>query len=180
MACVLARTSPGGGARGFSLFLADRRQLPDELWRPLPKVRTHGIRGADISGFTAIGAVFDASALVGEIGDGIPVVLKTLQLTRIACAGLSLGAADHALRIASDFASERRLYGRVLADVPYVRRILGRAAAPPRRRAGAHRRGGQHRGDSLGARADRRAQRHLGHRQGLRAVDGAGDARLHR
>lgn len=57
------------------------------------------------------------------------MVLKTLQLTRIACTALSLGAADHALRLARDFAAGRELYGRRLADVPHVRRILGRAAA---------------------------------------------------
>lgn len=128
-ACVLARTDPGGGARGFSVFLVDRRRLSGEVWQPLPKVLTHGIRGADISGFTARGAVVGPDALVGEVGDGITVVLKALQLTRIACGGLSLGAADHALRIARDFAADRRLYGRVLADVPHVRRILGQVAA---------------------------------------------------
>ncbi|MBD9727468.1 acyl-CoA dehydrogenase [Streptomyces caniscabiei] len=129
LACVLARTDPAGGARGFSLFLVDRRELPDGTWRSLPKVRTHGIRGADISGFTLDGAPVPADALVGEEGDGIPVVLKTLQLTRVACAALSLGAADHALGLARDFAAGRELYGRRLADVPHVRRILGRAAA---------------------------------------------------
>lgn len=129
LACVLARTDPAGGARGFSLFLVDRRRLPEGAWRNLPKVRTHGIRGADISGFTLNGAPVPADAVVGEEGDGIPVVLKTLQLTRIACTALSLGAADHALRLARDFAAGRELYGRRLADVPHVRRILGRAAA---------------------------------------------------
>ncbi|WP_216586707.1 acyl-CoA dehydrogenase family protein [Streptomyces brasiliscabiei] len=129
LACVLARTDPAGGARGFSLFLVDKRRLPEGAWRNLPKVRTHGIRGADISGFALEGAPVPADALVGQEGDGIPVVLKTLQLTRITCAALSLGAADHALRLARDFATGRELYGRRLADVPHVRRILGRAAA---------------------------------------------------
>ncbi|MDX2604373.1 acyl-CoA dehydrogenase [Streptomyces caniscabiei] len=129
LACVLARTDPAGGARGFSLFLVDRRGLPEGTWRSLPKVRTHGIRGADISGFALDRAPVPADALVGEEGDGIPVVLKTLQLTRVACAALSLGAADHALGLARDFAAGRELYGRRLADVPHVRRILGRAAA---------------------------------------------------
>ncbi|WP_369166898.1 acyl-CoA dehydrogenase family protein [Streptomyces sp. R28] len=129
LACVLARTDPAGGGRGFSLFLVDKRRLPEGAWRSLPKVRTHGIRGADISGFALDGAPVPADALVGEEGDGIAVVLKTLQLTRIACTALSLGAADHALRLARDFATGRELYGRRLADVPHVRRILGRAAA---------------------------------------------------
>lgn len=129
LACVLARTDPAGGARGFSLFLVDKARLPDGAWRDLPKIRTHGIRGADISGFTLTDAPVPADALVGAEGDGIAVVLKTLQLTRVACTALSLGAADHALRLARDFATERVLYGRRLADVPHVRRILGRAAA---------------------------------------------------
>ncbi|MFF5965082.1 acyl-CoA dehydrogenase family protein [Streptomyces collinus] len=129
LACVLARTDPAGGGRGFSLFVVDKRRLPEGAWRNLPKVRTHGIRGADISGFALDGAPVPADALVGEEGEGIDVVLKTLQLTRIACTALSLGAADHALRLARDFATGRELYGRRLADVPHVRRILGRAAA---------------------------------------------------
>ncbi|MFC9681057.1 acyl-CoA dehydrogenase family protein [Streptomyces sp. NPDC056948] len=129
LACVLARTDRAGGGRGFSLFLVDKRRLPEGSWRNLPKVRTHGIRGADISGFALDGAPVPADALIGERGDGIAVVLKTLQLTRIACTALSLGAADHALRLARDFATGRELYGRRLADIPHIRRILGRAAA---------------------------------------------------
>ncbi|MCX5426031.1 acyl-CoA dehydrogenase family protein [Streptomyces sp. NBC_00078] len=129
LACVLARTDPAGGGRGFSLFLVDKNRLPGNSWRNLPKVRTHGIRGADISGFALDDVPVPADALIGERGDGIAVVLKTLQLTRVACTALSLGAADHALRLARDFATGRELYGRRLAGVPHVRRILGRAAA---------------------------------------------------
>ncbi|MFJ2609304.1 MULTISPECIES: acyl-CoA dehydrogenase family protein [unclassified Streptomyces] len=129
LACVLARTDPAGGGRGFSLFLVDKTRLPHGSWRDLPKVRTHGIRGADISGFTLDDAPLPADALVGAEGDGIPVVLTSLQLTRIACGALSLGAADHALRLAREFTTGRELYGRRLADIPHVRRILGQAAA---------------------------------------------------
>jgi alkylation response protein AidB-like acyl-CoA dehydrogenase len=128
LACVLARTDPAGGARGFSLFLVDKQHLPAGSWRNLPKIRTHGIRGADISGFALDGARVPADALIGREGDGIPLVLKALQLTRIAVGALSLGAADHALCLARDFVAGRELYGRRLADVPHVRRVLGRAA----------------------------------------------------
>lgn len=126
---VLARTDPSGGGRGFSLFLVDREGLSPGAWQALPKVLTHGIRGADISGFVLDGARVGAEAMIGGPGDGIGIVLRSLQLTRIACMGLSLGAADHALRLARDFAAERELYGRRLSDLPHVRRILGRAAA---------------------------------------------------
>ncbi|MGW2771961.1 acyl-CoA dehydrogenase [Streptomyces olivaceoviridis] len=129
LGCVLARTDPAGGSRGFSLFLVDREHLPPDAWQVLPKVRTHGIRGADISGFVLRGARVPADALIGRPGDGIAIVLKSLQLTRTACVGLSLGAADHALRIARDFTARRELYGRRLGSLPHVRRTLGRAAA---------------------------------------------------
>ncbi|MFI6729732.1 acyl-CoA dehydrogenase [Streptomyces sp. R-74717] len=127
--CVLARTDPVGGGRGFSLFLVDREQLPPSAWQVLPKVRTHGIQGADISGFVLHRALVPADAQIGGTGDGIGIVLKSLQLTRTACVGLSLGAVDHALRLARDFTKERELYGRRLSALPHVRRILGRAAA---------------------------------------------------
>lgn len=81
--CVLARTEPGGGSRGFSLFLIDKRATPAGTVRPLPKMPTHGIRGADISGLEFDGARVPAHALVGKVGGGIELVLKSLQLTRI-------------------------------------------------------------------------------------------------
>jgi alkylation response protein AidB-like acyl-CoA dehydrogenase len=126
-ACVFARTGDGGG-RGFSLFLVDKERLSATTWEALPKVRTHGIRGADISGIAFHGAEVTAGALVGTAGDGVGIVLKSLQLTRIACGALSLGAADHALRLAKEFVGGRELYGRGLAQLPHVRRVLGQAA----------------------------------------------------
>jgi alkylation response protein AidB-like acyl-CoA dehydrogenase len=126
---ALVRTDPDGGPRGFSVLLMDKRMLPESGYQCLDKVRTHGIRGADISGIRYIDATVPGSALVGAEGGGIETVLKALQLTRTMCASLSLGAADHALRIALDFAEERELYGRALVELPMARRNLAEAAA---------------------------------------------------
>jgi alkylation response protein AidB-like acyl-CoA dehydrogenase len=125
--CVLARTSPAGGPRGFSLFLVDKTRLAAGTYRHLPKVLTHGIRGADISGIEFADAPIGTSALVGAPGTGAETVLKGLQLTRTLCAALSLGGADHALATATRFASERRLYGRRLVDLPAARHTLATA-----------------------------------------------------
>ncbi|MEU9918209.1 acyl-CoA dehydrogenase family protein [Streptomyces sp. NPDC051001] len=127
--CLLVRTRPEGGPRGFSLLLADKRRLPADRWRPLPKVPTHGIRGADISGIALDDCPFPADALIGEPGAGLETVLKALQLTRTACTALSLGAADQAVRLAEEFAAGRELYGRRLIELPHVRRVLGEAYA---------------------------------------------------
>ncbi|MEU5890666.1 acyl-CoA dehydrogenase family protein [Streptomyces sp. NPDC047461] len=127
--CLLVRTRPEGGPRGFSLLLADKRRLPADRRRPLPKVPTHGIRGADISGIALDDCPFPADTLIGEQGAGLEIVLKALQLTRTACTALSLGAADQAVRLAEEFAAGRELYGRRLIELPHVRRALGEAYA---------------------------------------------------
>jgi alkylation response protein AidB-like acyl-CoA dehydrogenase len=129
LVCVLARTQPAGGARGFSIFLFDKRTSDDSAWSALAKVPTHGIRGADISGLVLDGTVLPATAMVGAEGTGLETTLKALQLTRIVCCGLSLGALEHALALGADYVRSRVLYGQVLADIPNIRRDLGRAVA---------------------------------------------------
>ncbi|MFE2053910.1 acyl-CoA dehydrogenase family protein [Streptomyces sp. NPDC059459] len=129
LVCVLARTRPEGGPRGFSLFLVDKQRLADDTYTCLPRVPTHGIRGADISGIAFHDAEVPERALVGEVGGGVETVLKALQLTRTTCAALSLGAADTALRLVTDYARGRRLYGRTLSDLPRIRRIVGEITA---------------------------------------------------
>lgn len=129
LVCLLARTAAEGGPRGFSLLLVDKNELPEDTYRTLPKVHTLGIRGADISGIAFDRAPVDARGLVGREGEGPETVLKALQITRSLCTALSLGAADHGLRVAYRFAAERELYGRKLLDLPAARRTLAETYA---------------------------------------------------
>jgi alkylation response protein AidB-like acyl-CoA dehydrogenase len=98
---VLARTRPAGTARSHSVFLVEKAALRPGTWRVLPQVRTYGIRAIDLSGVEFNGTPVCPSALVGEEGTGIETTLRALQLTRTICAGLSLGAGEHALRLAA-------------------------------------------------------------------------------
>ncbi|KQV92895.1 hypothetical protein ASC87_27475 [Rhizobacter sp. Root1221] len=123
-ALVFARTRPEGGPRGFGLFLLDKRALDPGSFAPLPKLATHGIRGADISGFTLRAARVPESALVGPAGGGLDLALKTLQVTRTLCAALALGSAQSALKLTLDFALGRQLYGRSMLTLPAVRLAL--------------------------------------------------------
>ncbi|RKN41220.1 acyl-CoA dehydrogenase family protein [Streptomyces hoynatensis] len=127
--CVLARTSQTPGSRSHSLLLVGKEGLPEGSYRPLPKVATVGIRGADISGVGFEDTRVPATALVGQEGKGVETVLRGLQLTRTACAGLSAGAGEHALRIATAFAAEHQVGGRPLIERPHVREVLARSAA---------------------------------------------------
>lgn len=124
MLCIFARTDSQGGSRGYSVFLVEKDRLPQSAYTCLDKIKTHGIRGADISGIKFNNALVAADALVGEIGFGLEIVLKSLQITRTMCASLSLGAADSALRLTYQFATERQLYGKAIRELPHTRKIL--------------------------------------------------------
>ncbi len=126
---VFARTESAGGPRGFSCFLVEKGDCAPGSYRHLPKIRTHGIRGADISGIRFDGTEVSAKSLIGLPGSGFESVLRGFQMTRTLCAALSLGAADTALRTAFGFAGTRRMYGEPVAAIPHVQRTLAQGFA---------------------------------------------------
>jgi len=121
---VLARTAEHEGARNQSLFLVNKTNLGARQFTHLDKIHTHGIRGADISGITLTQAELPANALIGSMGAGLEITLKALQITRIACCGLSLGALEGAFDTAVRFAQGHRLYGRALIELDTVQDLL--------------------------------------------------------
>lgn len=116
--CLLGRTRPGGGPLGASLFYVEKDTLDTRSFFCLPKIKTHGIRGVDISGIRFENAVLSADALVGKEHHGLEYLFKTFQITRPLCSALSLGAADTALRLALRFALERRIYNNTVFSLP--------------------------------------------------------------
>lgn len=121
---LFARTDPAGGPRGFSLLLCEKDRLDRSAYRHLDKVKTLGIRGADISGVRFDRCLLGEDALVGRAGHGLEIGLKGLMVTRTLCAGFSLGAADTALRVALRFALARNLYGSPVFDLPHASDLL--------------------------------------------------------
>ncbi|MCM3904761.1 MAG: acyl-CoA dehydrogenase [Pyrinomonadaceae bacterium] len=121
---VFARTKPQGGPRGFSLFLVEKGLLDPASFTCLPKIKTHGLRGAEIGGIEFHGAFISDQALIGAEGTGLELMLKGFQLTRIIVPALSLGAADTALRTTMNFALSRRLYGSSIFSIPHTRKVL--------------------------------------------------------
>lgn len=117
---VLAKTS----TRNDSLFLINKKNLEPSTYHHLPKIKTHGIRGADISGIGFNNAVVNTQSLISSEGSGLEVTLKSLQISRTMCASLSLGAADTALRSTMKFVHARQLYGNVLTEIPYVKEVI--------------------------------------------------------
>ncbi|MEU8954728.1 acyl-CoA dehydrogenase family protein [Streptomyces sp. NPDC048518] len=121
-ATVLAACDPS-----YGLFLLDFEAIGGHGVRRLPKVRTHGLRGHDLSGFALDGCRVGADAVLGRPGRGIEMVSGMLQFTRTLVGASSLGAADTALRVALRHARDRVLYGRPALALPPVRSLLARA-----------------------------------------------------
>lgn len=128
-ATVLGRIERAGRAPEMSIWWLRKPPAGGDGWRPHPKIRTLGIRGADISGFAFHDHVVGADALLKGDEPPIYAVLKTLQISRILCSGFSLGAVDTMFRLALDFARQRLLYGKRVVDIPVVKARLARCYA---------------------------------------------------
>jgi len=124
---LLARTDAGAHLRNHSLFLISKRDLDCSRYYHLPRVKTHGLHGSDISGIGFRDCRVPDDALLGAEGHGLELALKGFQITRTFCTALSLGVGDAALRVVTDFAVERRLYGSTVADLPHAREVLANA-----------------------------------------------------
>ncbi|HEV2345918.1 MAG TPA: acyl-CoA dehydrogenase [Actinocrinis sp.] len=123
-AAVLAASEPS-----YGLFFVDFDAVDERGVQRLPKVRTLGLRGHDLSGFEFDDARIGADARIGRPGRGVELVSGMLQYTRTMVGGMSLGAADTALRIALRHARERVLYGEPAMNLAPVRALLARGFA---------------------------------------------------
>jgi alkylation response protein AidB-like acyl-CoA dehydrogenase len=121
---VFARTGAKGGPGGYSIFAVDKRTLPADCWEPVRREHMHGLRGLDMSGIRLHGAYLPDTALIGAAGKGLEIALKASQLVRTNITSIALGCADTALRTTLDFATQRRIFGTTVAEIPYSRRQL--------------------------------------------------------
>lgn len=121
---VFAKIGEAAGPRGFSTFLVEKSRLDPSSYAHHPKIKTHGIRGADISGINFKQCRLGPDALLGAPGSALEVMLKGFQITRVIVTALSLGAADTALRTTMRFALSRRLNGSLVFDIPLTLRTM--------------------------------------------------------
>lgn len=121
---IFARTDPKGGPAGYSIFMLEKRKAPAGTVDELPNERLHGLRAIDMSGVRLDGVFVPDSALVGREGQGLELALKTAQTARTVIGCLALSAADTSMRVVMDFAENRIIFGKAVADIPYSRRQL--------------------------------------------------------
>ncbi|MFB7939397.1 acyl-CoA dehydrogenase, partial [Streptomyces sp. NPDC056049] len=124
---VFARTGEGAGGRSHSVLLLDRRDLPAGRLLDLGCRRTAGLRGAEFGDLRARDCPVPRAALVGGVGDGHELSLRSSLVIRGLIPSIVLAGADSALRTVARFAVRRRPGGRSSLEVRYVRDALAGA-----------------------------------------------------
>ncbi|MGW1375407.1 acyl-CoA dehydrogenase [Streptomyces sp. NPDC002446] len=119
---VYARTAQDRGPRSHSVLLVDPAEVPSGTWSRLPRVTTTGMRGGLFSGLEFTASPVPGDALVGRLGDGVALALRTFQVNRALIPGAVIAAADTVLHSAVRAATSRtgpvaRRWHRPLAGV---------------------------------------------------------------
>ncbi|MEV0322286.1 acyl-CoA dehydrogenase family protein [Streptomyces sp. NPDC050659] len=117
---VLARTG-GEGARGISAFLVPGDAEGLNAAVPEKKMGMKGSPTAQIN-FDAV-RVSDARR-IGDEGQGFAIALSALDSGRLGIAACAVGVAQAALDAAVSYATERRQFGRPIADFQGLRFML--------------------------------------------------------
>jgi len=124
---LLARTNPDStDHRGLSMFLAEK--TPGTEQDPFP---TEGMTGGEIEvlgyrGMKEYELAFDGfqvkgeNLLGGEEGKGFKQLMETFESARIQTAARAIGVAQSALDIATQYAQDRKQFGKSLIEFPRV------------------------------------------------------------
>lgn len=117
----------GQNAAAGTLVWIEKNSIGTARCISTKKIRTLGVRGADISGLRLLGAQVTDDDIIGEPGKGLDITLRSLQLSRTLCTGLSTGAGDLAVRTLAIFMRDRVLYRKRLIEHGFGRERLAEA-----------------------------------------------------
>jgi alkylation response protein AidB-like acyl-CoA dehydrogenase len=113
VAVIMAVTDREKGSRGISAFVLDK-SMPG--FSASKKENKLGMRCSDTSSLVMEDVRVPAANLIGEEGEGFRQALQILDGGRVSIAALSVGLAQGALDAAMKYATERRQFGKNLAE----------------------------------------------------------------
>jgi len=118
---VFATRDPKERTRGVSAVLV-RRDDPGVSFGPAD--HKMGIHGSPTREVILEDARIPADRLIGEEGGGFAIAMRTLDYSRPAIAAQAVGIMQGALDAAARYATERRQFGRRIADLDVIRSML--------------------------------------------------------
>jgi acyl-CoA dehydrogenase len=124
---VMALTDQDKRARGgITLFLVDKGTSGFSVARTQPMMGHRGYGHAEL--------VFDqcrvpASAVLGEVGSGFKLIMKSVLQIRLAHIGArAVGMAQRALEMMRKYAGDRRQFGQPIGDFQMVQKLIADSA----------------------------------------------------
>jgi len=123
---VAAKTDPGAGTKGISMFIVEKGTPGLAVARPLEKM---GWRSSDTAELVFDDCRVPAENLLGEEGRGFYAIMKNFQNERIALGSMAMGEAARALELTVEYVRQRKAFGAVLWDKQAIRQRLAMLAA---------------------------------------------------
>ena len=120
---VVARTFSDTCQGELSLFLVEREHIPAAAWKIDP-VETMFVRPTGTAAFTFTDAAIPASNLLGQEGQGLKQILIGLNFGRLNVAMGAIGAAQSALDLSTQYAKDRRQFGKPIAAFQLVQKHI--------------------------------------------------------
>jgi acyl-CoA dehydrogenase len=117
---VMARTG-GEGAKGVSAFLVPSDLPGLSIGAPEKKM---GQQGAHVCDVNFDDVPVPAANRLGEEGEGFKVAMRVLDRGRLHIAAVCVGIAERLIRDAVAYASERRQFGKPIADFQLIQALI--------------------------------------------------------
>ncbi|RMF23097.1 MAG: isovaleryl-CoA dehydrogenase [Deltaproteobacteria bacterium] len=83
-----------------------------------------GMRASTMCELVFEDCIVPAANLLGEEGGGVTCMMRNLEIERLCLAAISLGIADRCLETMIDYASERRAFGRPIAEFGQIQKYI--------------------------------------------------------
>ncbi len=122
---VFANVDPGAGYRGITAFLVERGVSGFIVGKKEDKL---GIRASSTCELIFEDCVVPRANVLGDVGRGYRVAIETLNEGRIGIGAQMIGLAQGALNHAIKYTSERKQFGKPIAEFQAVQHQLARAA----------------------------------------------------
>jgi butyryl-CoA dehydrogenase len=111
--CVFATVDPKKRAKGVTAFLVDKGTPGFTVGKKEKKL---GIRASPTVALHFTDCEVPVEQRLGEEGEGFPIAMKTLDVTRPATGSMAVGIGQAALDAAVAYAKERQQFGRPIAE----------------------------------------------------------------
>src|SRR5690242_11859781 len=123
---IFANANPAAGYKGITAFVVERGFSGFSVGKKEDKL---GIRASSTTELILDGVEVPNENVLGPVGQGYKIAIDTLNGGRVGIGAQMIGVAQGALRAALEYVSERRQFGKAIADFQAVQFQLAQVRA---------------------------------------------------